>query len=60
MELAFTVVNAPVERVVEPMGPGAAKVAPPSKLAFKLPTTVVEVTVRGAVPVAIVEIRRVP
>ena len=60
VEEAVRVVKAPDPAVVEPMEPGAANVAPPRKLTFKLGTTVVEVTVRGAVPVAIVEIRRVP
>ncbi len=50
------VVKAPVEAVPEPIGPGAAKVAPLSELAFKLATLVVEATTNGAVPVARVEV----
>lgn len=32
--LADSVVNAPVDAVVEPIGPGAANVAPPSEAAL--------------------------
>ena len=39
-----------------PIAPGAAKVAPLRLLAFKLATLVVEVTTRGAVPTATVEV----
>lgn len=50
------VVKAPVEAVVEPIAPGAAKVAPFKELAFKFATLVVEATENGAVPVARVEV----
>jgi hypothetical protein len=50
------VVKAPVLGVPEPIGPGAAKVAPFRELAFKLATLVVEATTKGAVPVARVEV----
>ena len=39
-----------------PNGPGAANVAPFKLLAFKLATLVVDATVKGAVPVATVEV----
>ena len=42
--------------VVEPIAPGAAKVAPFKKLEFKFATTVVDATLNGAVPVACVEV----
>jgi hypothetical protein len=48
-----TVVKAPLPAVPDPIAPGAAKVAPFKELAFKLATLVVEVTMSGAVPVAI-------
>ena len=41
--------------VVPPIAPGEAKVAPPSCEAFKFGTTVVLVTVSGAVPIATVD-----
>lgn len=46
----------PVEAVVLPMAPGAAKVAPLRLLALRLATLVVEVTTKGAVPIAIVDV----
>ena len=52
---ALNVVKAPVLAVPLPIAPGAANVAPPNELAFKLATTVVEATVNGAVPVAMVD-----
>lgn len=52
---AEIVVKAPVPAVVEPIAPGAAKVAPFRRAAFRLVTTVVEATENGAVPVAKVE-----
>src|SRR6267154_3116833 len=52
----LSVVKAPVPGVVEPIGPGAAKVAPLKDEAFKLGTLVVEVTTSGAVPVETVEV----
>ena len=52
---AVRVVKFPESAVVLPMGPGEEKVASPRKLAFKLGTTVVEITVSGAVPVVAVE-----
>lgn len=52
----LSVVNAPVLGVPEPIGPGAAKVAPFSELAFKLATFVVEAITNGAVPVETVEV----
>ena len=54
VEEAVRVVKAPLPAVVEPMDPGAAKVAPPRELAFKLATFVVLETTKGAVPVATV------
>jgi len=54
--LAERVVKAPVEAVPEPIGPGAAKVAPFKEEAFKLATLVVDATTNGAVPVARVEV----
>ncbi len=56
----LTAVPLIVLRVVPPIAPGAANVAPLSDDAFKFVTFVVEVTVIGAVPVAIVDINRVP
>lgn len=53
-------VKAPVDAMPLPIAPGAANVAPPRLLAFKLATLVVDVTVRGAVPVAIVDVSTVP
>ena len=53
---AASVVNAPVPAVVEPIGPGEAKVAPLRLDAFKLATLVLEVTMNGAVPLAIVDV----
>ena len=58
--LEVRVVKAPVEAVPEPIGPGAANVAPERDEAFKLATLVVEVMMSGAVPVAIVEVSWVP
>jgi len=49
-------VNAPVDGVVPPIAPGAAKVAPPRLLALRFATLVVLATTSGAVPVAIVEV----
>ena len=54
--VADTVVNAPVEAVVEPIAPGAANVAPFKEDAFKLATFVVDDTTNGAVPVDTVEV----
>lgn len=51
-----SVVKAPDEGVVEPIGPGDAKVAPFNDEAFKLATFVVEAMTSGAVPVASVEV----
>ena len=48
--------NAPLLAVVPPIAPGAANVAPFKLAAFKLATLVVDATVNGAVPVAIVEV----
>ena len=42
--------------VPPPIGPGAAKVAPPNDDAFRLATFVVLATTSGAVPVASVEV----
>ncbi len=53
-------VNVPADAVPPPIAPGAAKVAPLKDEAFKLATFVVDVTTRGAVPIAIVEINCVP
>ena len=52
--VADNVVNAPAAAVVPPIAPGAVNVAPFSELAFRLATLVVEATMSGAVPVAIV------
>lgn len=52
---AVTVVKVAAPGVVPPMVPGAANVAPFSWAAFKLLTTVVELTVNGAVPVVTVD-----
>ena len=52
--LALRVVNAPVLGVVAPIAPGLAQVLPSSCETLRFPTTVVEVTTRGAVPVAMV------
>ncbi len=54
--LAERVVKAPVEAVPDPIGPGAAKVAPFKELAFRLATLVVEATTNGAVPVDKVDV----
>ena len=54
--LLVRVLKAPVLAVPLPIGPGAAKVAPLSELAFKLATLVVEATTNGAVPVETVEV----
>jgi hypothetical protein len=51
-----TVVNLPVLAVVEPSAPGAANVEPFNELAFKLATLVVDATINGAVPIAIVDV----
>lgn len=59
-EVNDPVVKDPDPGVVFPMDPGDAKVAPPRKLAFKLPTIVVEATESGAVPVETVETNWVP
>jgi hypothetical protein len=48
------VVKEPVLAEVEPIGPGLANVFPFNKLAFKLATTVLLVTTKGAVPEATV------
>jgi hypothetical protein len=53
--VAEMVVKAPDEAVPDPIGPGAAKVAPLRLEAFKLATLVVEETVNGAVPVETVD-----
>jgi hypothetical protein len=58
--VAVRFVNVAAPGVVPPMVPGAANVAPPSAEALRFDTTVVEVTVSGAVPVETVEISRVP
>ena len=50
------VVKAPVEAVLLPMAPGAAKVAPFKEDAFKLATLFVDVTTNGAVPDATVDV----
>jgi hypothetical protein len=52
-EVEDKVVNAPVLGVVDPIAPGISKVLPFKVLEFKLATLVVLVTIRGAVPVAI-------
>jgi len=54
--LSVSAVKVAAPGVVPPMVPGAAKVAPERVEAFKLATLVVEVTTRGAVPVATVEV----
>jgi len=54
--LELNVVNAPVDAAVEPIAPGEANVAPLNEDAFKLATLVVDATVNGAVPVAMVEV----
>ena len=54
--LELRVVKAPVPGVPEPIGPGAAKVAPFSEEAFRLATLVVEAITSGAVPVVTVEV----
>lgn len=54
--VAVNVVNAPVLAVPEPIEPGAANVAPFNDEAFKFATLVVDATVNGAVPVAIVDV----
>lgn len=50
------VVNTPVDDVPEPIGPGAANVAPLKEDAFKFATFVVLVTTSGDVPVATVDV----
>jgi len=55
--LADMVVNAPLPGVVPPIAPGAANVAPFKSAAFRLGTTVVEETVKGAVPVETVLVK---
>src|SRR5688572_24446849 len=52
------VVKFPMPGVVPPIVPGAAKVAPPNDDAFRLATTVVDATVKGAVPVVTDEVNR--
>jgi hypothetical protein len=54
--VAVKVVNEPVLGVVEPIGPGEAKVAPLKLDAFRLATLVVLETTKGAVPVETVEV----
>ena len=54
--LAESVVAAIVDGVLDPIGPGEAKVAPPRSEALRLGTTVVEAIVKGAVPVERVEV----
>jgi hypothetical protein len=54
--LALSVVNAPVDGVVEPTAPGDAKVEPPNDDAFRLGTFVVDAMTSGAVPVASVDV----
>lgn len=53
--LAVTVVKVAAPGVVPPIVPGSANVFPLSWAAFKLLTTVVELTVNGAVPVVTVD-----
>jgi len=53
--VARTVVNTPVDGVVLPIAPVAAKVAPLRDDAFKFGTLVVLATMSGAVPVATVD-----
>ena len=48
-------VNVPAAAVVPPIANGASQSTPLNFAAFKFDTSVVEDTVRGAVPVAIVE-----
>ena len=48
-------VKSPLEAVVPPMAPGAAKVAPPRLEALRLATFVVLATLKGDVPVASVD-----
>ena len=55
VEDALKVVNAPVLAVPLPIAPGEANVAPPNELALRLATFVVDATVNGAVPVAMVD-----
>ena len=50
------VVNAPVEGVPDPIGPGAAKVAPFKDEALRFATLVVEAMTNGAVPVDTVDV----
>lgn len=54
--VAVKVVNEPVLGVVDPIGPGEAKVAPLRLEAFKLATLVVLATTKGAVPVETVDV----
>ena len=52
----FMVVADIAEAVPPPITPGAAKVAPLRLLALRLATLVVEVTTKGAVPIATVDV----
>ena len=52
---AVSVVNAPLEGVVEPTVPGDAHVCPRSLDTFRFGTTVVLAMVKGAVPVGTVD-----
>jgi hypothetical protein len=54
--LTVRFVNVPTFGVPEPIGPGAAKVAPFKLEAFRFGTFVVDATVNGAVPVATEEV----
>jgi hypothetical protein len=54
--LEVSVVNPPVFGVVDPMVPGMAHVPPSNWDTFRLPTTVVDVTTNGAVPIATVDV----
>jgi len=54
--VALRFVKAPVDAVVFPMAPGAAKVAPFKEEALRLAILVVLLTTSGAVPVATVEV----
>ena len=54
--LAPILVNNPEPALTLPMDPGLANVAPPSKDAFKLATTVVLDIISGVVPLATVEV----
>jgi len=54
--VALKFVKTPVDAVLFPMAPGAAKVAPLKEEALRLATLVVLLTTSGAVPVATVEI----